>query len=640
MRNFFLIFTIFFIEILSSFAQQNNNDSLKLLIKQDVHDTIKLKQMMDIAWNSFRTYPEQSLEIIINAHSLAKKLDLYIDEAKCENIIGIIYSTTGQYDSAYFYYSKSIAIGLKHNDNVIISKGYNNIGLNYYYQGIYDKAQENYFKTLPLYEKTSDSLGLANTYANIGNTYILMNSLSDAMNYLKNALIIYEKINNKRGIANTLNSIGSIYSETDSLGYRAKECYQRSLVIKEQLNDLFGISNTLNQLAMLYGQEKNYEKELELYQKALKIKKEIDDKSGTTKALLNIGKTYNSLKKYNDALNYYFDALKISQEIGNYYDKQQAFSAIANTYSKIKNFEKAYEFKQLYSIISDSIMNVEKSKQIIEMQTKYETEKKQKENEILAQENQIKNLEISYQKNQRTVIFIVFAFILFGGFLIFNRIRLKQENKILTEKKLRASSVFQAQEKEKVYLSKELHDGLGPLLSLIKLNASSLDVNDKNEKMIHEIKELASEGMKEVRNISHALMPSLLEKKGLESALNEFIEQINQTDSIKAELSVSLTSKQSQEFELNIYRIIQETINNILKHAEATIAIIKLLETTKQLELTVSDNGKGFKVDDVSAGNGLNNIYSRVDFLKGNLKMSSDMKTGTTFIIIVPINNI
>ena len=641
MNKINLLFINFFIFITVSFAQQDNLDSLKSLINQNVSDTVKLKQMMDVTWESFRTYPEQSLEIIKDALVLAKKLERYKDEAKCNNLIGIIFSTTGRYDSAMFYYSKALAKGLEYKDDNIIQKGYNNIGLNFYYQGIYDKALEYYFKTLPICEKIPDSLGLANAYANVGNTYMEMKSNKDALAYLDKALLIFEKINNKRGIANTLNSLGGIYDDIDTVKTRAMECFNRSLKLKEELNDRFGISNTLHQIAIIYGKEKNYEKEMEFYKKALIIKRELDDKSGITKALLNIGMTYNSLKKYNDAFPFLFEALKISKETNNYYNKQQAYQDLAKTYSNVKNFEKAYEFKKLYSEISDSIMNQEKAKQIIEMQTKYETEKKQKENEILAQENKINALEIKQQKTQRTILISIFAFLLTAGFFIFNRIRLKQENKILLEKKLRASSVFQAQEKEKVHLSKELHDGLGPLLSLIKLNVSSLETNSGNEKMLTEIKELASEGMKEVRNISHTLMPTLLEKQGLEPALREFTEQINQSQTLKTDFTFTISSKLTQDIELNIYRIVQETLNNALKHADANNASIHLIENKQQFELTISDNGKGFDVLKTSEGNGLNNIHSRVDFLNGKTEIKSIHEKGTSFMISIPkIGNI
>lgn len=639
MKPYILKFSfIFFITsgwVFYSHAGKNKVDSLKIMMKQNVHDTVKLKKMMDVAWDSFRTLPEQSLGIIKNALVLANKLSRIRDEAKCNNIAGIIYSTTGKYDSASCYYSKYLAIGLKLKDDKILSKGYANVGLNYHYQGIYDKALEYHFKSLPLYEKIPDSLGLANTLANIGNTFNLMKSVKNSMFYLEKALLVFEQIKNKRGVANTLNSLGSAYGETDSLRHLAKDCYLRSLKIKEELNDRFGISNTLSQIAISYGKEKDYEKELEFYRKALAIKRGIGDKSGITKTLVNIGFTNNSLKRYHDALPYFLEALKISEETENYFDRQQVYSGLAATYAKAGEFEKAYNYKKLFAEISDTIMNREKAKQIIEIQTKYESEKKQKENEILTKENKIKTLEVNRQKNQRVILIIIFVFIFSAGFLVFNRIRLKQENKILVEKKLRAGSVFQAQEREKVHLSKELHDGLGPLLSLIKLNASGLAINEENEKMIREIKELASDGIKEVRNISHILMPALLEKQGLEPALREFTGQINQSHSLQTTMEFSINSKLTRDAELNIYRIIQEALNNIMKHAEATTATVQLSENKQQIGLVVSDNGKGFDTGKVSAGNGLNNILSRVDYLKGRADVKSEINKGTVITILI-----
>src|SRR6185436_19582934 len=109
-----------------------------------------------------------------------------------------------------------------------------------------------------------------------------------------------------------------------------------------------------------------------------------------------------------------------------------------------------------------------------------------------------------------------------------------------------------------------LHDGVGPLLSLIKLQASGLEASDANKKTIADIKSLASDSIKEVRNISHALMPSLLESKGLQSALEEFTEQINETGALNVELKFAVGAELSQDIQVNIYRIVQEAVNNSL----------------------------------------------------------------------------
>jgi two-component system NarL family sensor kinase len=304
------------------------------------------------------------------------------------------------------------------------------------------------------------------------------------------------------------------------------------------------------------------------------------------------------------------------------------------------DFRSAFIYHQLYAQVKDSILNEESSKQIAEMQTRFETEKKESENKLLLNENKINALEITRQKAHRNNLIIGFALIMVIGLFLFNRSRLIGKNKILQEKDLRNKAILKAQEEEKARLSKELHDGLGPLLSLIKLNASGIPANPQSDKLLGEIKDLASEGMKEVRTISHALMPSVLQKSGLQSALEEFIGQVNQAGQIKAELVCTVSERLPGDVEVNIYRIVQEAVNNTIKHAKAGSVLISLTEARNELELVIEDNGRGFDASAVKNGNGLNNMLSRAEIVKGAIQMNSQPGKGTKIVISIPVNTL
>lgn len=614
----------------SSFSQA------KKVVDQQIEDSVKLDELTRDAWSSYKKNPDQTLKTMYKALSLAKKHGNEEEEANCYNTISVIYSETGQYDSSLYYSEKYLNFGLEKNDSIIISVAYGNMGLSYAYQGIHDSALVYDFKALSIYDQLNNPYGIAGSYVNIGNTYIRLKSNKDAIDYLNKALSSFQEMEDKEGIAYSLTSLANVYSETDSLRPVAMNYYQQALKLVEELNDRFGIANTLKDMASLYEKEKDYEKVFELLNEVLAINRELGNQSGTTKTLIKLGNVSGSMQKYNDAFPYLIEALGIAEETGNIYDKQQVYLALAKANASVHNYKLAYEYDTLYSQISKTILNKEKLNQIIEVETKYETDKKQQENELLFRDNEIKALEIERQANQRTALIIAFAFVVIAGFLVFNRMRLKQQNRILQEKKLRASAVFQTQEKEKIHLSKELHDGIGPLLSLIKLTITSLKKDASNEKVINDIKDIASKGLKEVRNISHTLMPSLLEKKGLEPALKEFANQINGSNTLKVELTYSVTSELTQDMELNIYRIIQETLQNVIKHADATLATVKFNENENVYQLVLSDNGKGFDIVKTSAGNGLINIQSRVDFLNGKIKMTSEIQKGTRFIIQIP----
>ena len=629
---FILIFTTLF-----SYSQQSKIDSLKLLLEQEQIDTSKVNHLNTLAISYITISPDSSLNYSEKAADLAEQIDWKKGLGNSLHSIGYANYALGNFDKTLFYWEKALAIREKLNIKKDISASLSNIATVYLYLGNYSNALEYSLKSLKIDEETVNKIGIASTFNNIGNIYKYQNDDLKALEYYFKAVKINEELRNKPNLSALLSNIGNIYKNKGDYT-KALEYFFKTLKINEELGNKNYVSVILGNIGNVYKNQKNYSKALESYFEALKLSEELENKIHIVSWKGNIGTIYSKLKKYDEAEKYLFEAIALSDSIGALNENMQLNNTISELFFEKKDFQKAYKYSQTYSTLKDSLFNLEKNKQITEMQTKYETEKKQKENEILTQENIINALEIKQQKTQRTILVSIFAFLLTAGFLIFNRIRLKQENKILLEKKLRASSVFQAQEKEKVHLSKELHDGLGPLLSLIKLNVSSLETNSGNEKMLTEIKELASEGMKEVRNISHTLMPTLLEKQGLEPALREFTEQINQSQTLKADFTFTISSKLTQDIELNIYRIVQETLNNALKHADANNASIHLIENKQQFELTISDNGKGFDVLKTSEGNGLNNIHSRVDFLNGKTEINSIHEKGTTFKISIPKN--
>ncbi len=538
-------------------------------------------------------------------------------------------------EDALKHAQKALSIAKNELNQKNISKANSLLGTILCIQGNFTESLNYHLQALKINDFLHDSITMAINYNNIG--MVLDNSGKDsaALNYYLKAIQIEERKSSKKDLIKPYNNIGILYanlSKPDSA-----ICYfEKSAKLAHETGQPAIEGSIKHNIAMFYIGQAKYFKALELLNQSLEVHLKTNNDRGIATNYLYFGETYFYINNNEKGLSYLKEALILAKEKGFKDILSECYLQLSMFYEEKKDFSQALINLKLWAGVEENIINEASVSSMAEMQTKYETEKKQKENEILIKENKIKSLEINQQNSQRVIIIIFFSFLFLVGFFIFNRIRLKQKNKILKEKEERALAIFHAQEKEKVYLSKELHDGLGPLLSLIKLNVSSLDINDDNKKMILEIKELASEGMKEVRNISHALMPSLLDKKGLNPALMKFTEQINQSQNLKAELVFSVSSKLTQDTELNIYRIIQEALNNIIKHSDARIASIKIIENENQLELTIFDNGKGFDIENNSAGNGLNNIYSRVDFLKGEIKIKSEIGKGTNFIIKIP----
>jgi signal transduction histidine kinase len=280
-------------------------------------------------------------------------------------------------------------------------------------------------------------------------------------------------------------------------------------------------------------------------------------------------------------------------------------------------------------------------------------EKEQDQARILALEKE--NLEKDLDLKQRTIqrnafIFTVFAVIALAVFLfLYVRQKRKKDgiiaqqkiHELEEEKKLMAAmSLMEGQEEERKRIAIELHDGLGVLLSATKMQFTSIkDTSPENLPMIERATQLLEQASGDVRKISHNMMPGLLTKLGLYEAIEDLFENINYKENLKAQCIIPEGMKRLPENrEIMLYRIIQEMVNNTLKHASAKSIKLQFLELKEKLELQYSDDGKGFEVDKKLEAKslGLKSIQSRVNFLKGTMIIESRPGQGTSYTIQIP----
>jgi len=229
-----------------------------------------------------------------------------------------------------------------------------------------------------------------------------------------------------------------------------------------------------------------------------------------------------------------------------------------------------------------------------------------------------------------------------------NKQRLQQQRiaELETEKKLTATeAVLKGEEQERTRLAKDLHDGLGGMLSGIKYSFQTMKGNlimtPDNQQAFERSMDMLDSSIKEMRRVAHNMMPEALVKFGLDTALKDFCNDISQSGALKVNyLSIGLENKIiDQTTAITIYRIVQELLNNTMKHAAATNAIVQVSKTNGLLSVTVEDDGKGFDTSILkqSKGIGWSNIQHRIEFLKGKLDVNSQMEKGTSVLIELPV---
>ncbi len=328
------------------------------------------------------------------------------------------------FDKAYSYANQALDIAKKLKDRKNEAFALNNMAIAYDFQSKFDKALEYYLKSLKIYEEINNQSGIAAGYMNIGVSFFFQNNLEKAEEWYLKSLAIRLKMNTPVETARIYNNLGVTYEKQKKYA-KAREMYDKSLTIKEKANDKKGIASTLGNIGVVYQHEGNLEQALDFHYKSLKIEEEIQHPYGICSSLISIGEIFSIQKNYAKAQENYQKALEVAQKAGTKDNVKNAYFALFQTDSLQGNILNALKNYKNYVHIKDEIYNAEKSQQLIQMQTLYETEKKEHQIKLQKQENeQLKFINI--------VAFVMGLLVLLVLILTYNRYQLKIKQQALS----------------------------------------------------------------------------------------------------------------------------------------------------------------------------------------------------------------
>jgi len=369
--------------------------------------------------------------------------------ANCLSNIGLIYLNTGNSDKAIEYFKKALLIQSQLKNKKGMANAFENIGVANYNKGDYEKAIEHYQKSLKIEEELNNKLGLSQSLNSIAGVFLKMNNYDKALDYFQQSLKIKENLGDKSEIAVTLNNIGIVYENTNNIP-KAINFYEKSLEYATKSDNNQSIANTLNNLGGIYLTQKKYQKALALFKKSLSINKKMGNNQGIASCYLHFADIYNHENNPESALSYSLQSLSIAKDLGIKDIVQKNYQIQADIYAKQNNFEKAHASLLHYISIKDSMINENNHKQITEIETKYQTEKKQKEIAFLNQQSELNELkikknekEIQFQRFINYIILIGFVLILFISLLLYKQyiekktvnLKLEIQNKEISSQK-------------------------------------------------------------------------------------------------------------------------------------------------------------------------------------------------------------
>ncbi|MEO6583772.1 MAG: sensor histidine kinase [Ferruginibacter sp.] len=643
-----LLFTIFFFTLMLCNAQSKWSQLEPTL--KDSNEVAVLKFYTAAAKDLFFSNRKISEAYANKAYIIATANASYKKEkGDLSNLLGVISMYNEDYDAAEAYLKDAFSIASQLNYELLKIKALSNLALNSSRKGAYQEAIVQIFSLMPLLEKNGDKLSMANNYANLSNAYVYLNQLKNAETYQLKALELFTQIEYKQGISNAYNTLGSIYTSQELFG-KALFYLRKSIALKQEAKDSLGIANTYINMADLYKKQNNYLEVLIVLKKAEPLLRSLNDKAGLAKVYNNLGVYYYDIKDFKNAVIYQNKSIKLSHSSGkDQYVLSNAYENIADAYAHLNNPDSALGFSKKALTAKDSLMNLEVQKKITELDIKYQTEKKEKL--ISAQQLQLKQKELTIVRRNYFIAVTGSLFLLaiaISYFLIKHR-NLKNkahlQQAMLHQQELSTKAILEAEENERIRIAKDLHDGIGQMMSVAKMNLSTIEEElhldaEKKIKMYHII-DLVDESCKEIRSISHNLMPNALLKAGLAAAVREFINKIDH-QSLQIDIhSTGLQERLNADTETVLYRVIQESVNNVIKHSGANYLDVSLINDTDGISVTVEDNGKGFNINEAKRfeGIGLKNMKTRIEYLKGTIEWNTTAGNGTLVAIHIPAKN-
>jgi len=520
---------------------------------------------------------------------------------------------------------------------------YNNMSDYYVSQGDYTTGAAYLYKALQEIKKVpGPNITAANINLGLGYLYKLLNQPQKAFALYSDAERICIEGHYDYQLTGVYINKGAYYVDMhrpDS----AKWCFVQvmKLAKKQNLTDLVAMANSGMGAALIAAGE--YEKATTYLKTAIDLAK-TNYHEIALDATYILGDALLHMHRYKEAEDLLLSALNETKSVNTRYNYISCYTKLIKVYKASGQYQKAMDFMDSVAVLKESMMSEENAKAISQMEVKYKNAEKDKK---LAQSR----LLISKQKNRLSQKNMLIASIICGiGLLVvlfWLRYRSARNKERLQAEQIKAlqhentisilTGIVQGEEKERGRLARELHDGIGGMLSAAMMRFMTMRHSNENIVTMPAYQEamtMLEEIGDEIRKTAHNLMPASLLKQSLPEAVSSYCYSVQQGSKLQVDFQCyGDFTRFSQNFKLNVYRIVQELLKNIVAHAYATYALVQLTMNDNVLALTIEDNGVGFNKNEPARGIGLHNLQARVAGLHGRCTIESEPGKGTSVFI-------
>jgi two-component system NarL family sensor kinase len=580
-----------------------------------------------------------SLAIVANqVYDLAHGSSYTYGWANAARIKGIATQFKNEYDSSIGYYKEAIRLFEQINDTLQVARTYYNIATVYNLKADYEQTIEYGLKTIQVFKSLGDANGEGRVYNLMGIAANVRKDYEQSIAYFRQYSQKVTSAGDSSEMATSYSNMGSTFQ---SMGQPDSAIYYLSLAEKIylQTGGHRNMTDIYQNLGTLYEHSGEAERAKEYHKKSMELAVSTGNRLREAGGYYNIGQILNSQRRWQEAISNLTQSMQIAEEI---YDLEILYKSnkeMAHAKAALGKYNEAYDFLSRSAVYRDSLFSIEKTKATQELQTRYEAEKKEQQIEHLHQETAIQQLKLRQRGVLLIGIILLLSSIAILIYFIQNRRKIRSEARLQQEA---TRKVLLAEEQERRRIAGDLHDGIGQMLSASLLNLNQVKEltgeHSSTRQALERSLALLSESYDEMRSISHQMMPNALLKAGLGTSVREFIEKINNPDLQISLAVVGFSDRIDEQVETVLYRVIQEAVNNVIKHAEASKLSIQLTHDEDGIDLTIEDDGKGFEKMSIANfdGIGIRNIQSRITLLNGTLEIDTSPGKGTLLAIHIP----
>ncbi|WP_256928775.1 tetratricopeptide repeat protein [Winogradskyella sp. HaHa_3_26] len=634
-----------------------------VVVAQTTQNTSKIDSLSIVYSNNLYKSPQVAKKAALKWLEESKALEMDLQVARALYALGNLGNISGDYKSTITYTTEAITL-LK---AVKVEKGlaacYNILALGYKNLGQYPEAMDSFIQCLNYAKLTKNKVQESNAYQNIATLYLLQKEYKKAAENLDRAANLYRELGDDDGVLTTLFNFANILKEEGKFN-QAREHYQTVLGYREKEGNKAVIAYVNINLSQMLVEEGRCKEAVVALRKTMSLLEALKFNSDLVIVLNDLGLCESKLGHRKEAIAAFVKALSIGQNQSLQLYNSDIYKNLAQLYEEDGDYENALKFYQKGVITGEEQNSLDKEKYVANIQERYETELKETRIQLLEKEQKLSDAElqkveltVKRQKLIRNVLIAGFGLVLLTLIILrlfyIQRLRVQKElslqqeenakqkiSEMMKDHKLSVIERYQeGQDEERSRLAREIHDGIGSDLAGIKIAFEHYVESNHDQSQSNRIAKAISSACVDVRSLSHQLHPLSFSKIGFTSFLNDFIDQISTKSPIEIQTFFFPEEEIDQLPELllaDAYRIVQELINNILKHAEATHADVQLTKHEDHLNIVINDNGKGFKKNK-KQGIGLRNIKERLHKVEGDLDIDSSPGNGTSITINIPI---